>query len=233
MDRQYIRDTQIIERYLQRRLTADEEAAFEEAYLGDPELLKELQTAELLQRGLKELATPTRSEQRETTVARSGMGSPRYALAASLVAGIALAWSGFLYRENHALRNDAPVGAASEARLVPLIAVRGSDANVIEASTAVPWTVLLLDPGFTPYDRYRATVVSRGAGGEELFSVDQLTPTYEGLLAVAVPSERLTPGDYDVVLAGRMHDWPADVGFDDLGRTPVTVTVTVTVSPTR
>jgi hypothetical protein len=233
MDRQYIRDTQVIERYLQRRLTADEEAAFEEAYLGDPELLKELETAELLQRGVKALGTPPRGEQRETSVARSGVGSPRYALAASLVAGIALAWSGFLYRENQTLRNDArPAGAATEARLVPLIAVRGSDANVIEASTVVPWTVLLLDPGFTPYDRYRAAVVSRG-GGEELFSVDELTPTYEGLLAVAVPSERLTPGDYDVVLAGRMHDWPADLPFDDLGRTPVTVTVTVTVTPTR
>ena len=38
MDRQYIRDTQVIERYLQGRLTAAEEQAFEEAYLADPEL---------------------------------------------------------------------------------------------------------------------------------------------------------------------------------------------------
>jgi hypothetical protein len=80
--------------------------------------------------------------------------------------------------------------------------------------------VLLLDPGFTPYDEYRATVVRRNDAAERL-SVAGLTPSYEGLLAVVVSSRLLTPGDYDVVLAGRMRDWTA---FDDLGRTALTVT---------
>ena len=40
MDRQYIRDHQVIERYLSGALTADEEQAFEEAYLGDAEIFR-------------------------------------------------------------------------------------------------------------------------------------------------------------------------------------------------
>ena len=48
MDRQYIRDHAVIERYLSGALTAEEERAFEEAYLGDQELLDQLQAAERL-----------------------------------------------------------------------------------------------------------------------------------------------------------------------------------------
>jgi hypothetical protein len=225
MDRQYIRDTQVIERYLQGRLTAAEESAFEEAYLGDAELLKELETAELLQRGLKALEPAPGNEQPHYGSARTAAGSPRYALAASLVAGIALTSSSYLYLENRVLREGAaPPDTVAGARLVPLVAVRGDNAYVIEAATTGEWIVLLLDPGFTPYDRYRAAVVGRDTpASEELFSVDGLTPSYEGMLAVVVPNGRLTPGDYEIVLAGRMRDWPEARAFDDLGRTPVTV----------
>ena len=83
--------------------------------------------------------------------------------------------------------------------------------------------MLLLDPGFTPYDRYRATVVRR-TDGAELFSVDGLTPSYEGQLGVSMPSRLLTPGDYEVALAGRMRDWPEQRASDDLGTTAFTVT---------
>ena len=221
MNRQYIRDNQVVERYLQGRLTADEQTAFEEAYLGDAELLQELKTADLLRRGLEAHDVANRSTHRPSAVARGG-GAPRYALAASLVAGIALASSSYLFVENRELRG---ANVAPGARLVPLLTVRGGDPNRIEAAATNDWTVLLLDPGFTPYDGYRATVVRR-TGGAELLSVDGLTPSYEGLLAVVVPSRLLTPGDYDVVLAGRMRDWPEGRAFDDLGRTALTVTAT-------
>jgi hypothetical protein len=224
MNRQYIRDNQVVERYLQGRLTADEETAFEEAYLGDPELFQELKAADLLRRGLAAHDAAQQREQRPSAPARSA-AAPRYALAASLVAGIALAFSSYLFVENRALRDGSSATAvdlASGARLVPLLAVRGGDANSIEAAATNDWTVLLLDPGFTPYDRYRAALVRRD--GAELLSVDGLTPSYEGLLAVLVPSRVLTPGDYDVVLSGRMRDWPEQRAADDLGRTALTVT---------
>ena len=50
MDRRYIRDNQVIERYLKGTLTADEERAFEELYLGDPDLLDEIELVDGLAR---------------------------------------------------------------------------------------------------------------------------------------------------------------------------------------
>ena len=220
MNRQYIRDNQVVERYLQGRLTADEQAAFEEAYLGDAELLQELKTADLLRRGLEAHDAAQRREQRPSAAALRSAAAPRYALAASLVAGIALSFSSYLFVENRELRSEnfAP------ARILPLVTVRGDNPNSIEAAATNDRTVLLLDPGFTPYDRYRATVVRRSDGGTELFSVDGLTPSYEGQVGVSMPSRLLTPGDYEVALAGRMRDWPEQRASDDLGTTAFTVT---------
>jgi hypothetical protein len=222
MDRQYIRDNQIIERYLQGRLTADEETAFEEAYIGDPDLFQELKAADLLRRGLELNEEDTSALQRPTPTARADT-APRYALAASLVAGIALVWSGYLFVENRALRGDAfAANIAPAGRVVPLLTVRGGAPNQIEAAATNDWTVLLLDP-FVPYDRYGATLTRRGASAE-LLVVDGLTPSYEGQLAVVVPSRLLTPGEYDVVLTGRMRDWPEQRASDNLGPTAFSVT---------
>ena len=223
MDRQYIRDNQVIERYLQGRLTADEETAFEEAYIGDPDLFQELKTADSLRRGLELHEADQQGLERPTPSARAD-AAPRYALAASLVAGIALASSAYLFVENQALRGDDVTADAAPGRVVPLLTVRGDEPNRIDAATSSDWTVLLLDPGFTLYERYRATLVRRGAAeAAALLSVDGLTPSYEGQLAVVVPSGLLTPGDYDVVLTGRMRDWPEQRASDSLGRTALTV----------
>ena len=221
MDRQYIRDNLVIERYLQGRLTADEQSAFEEAYIGDPDLFTELKAADLLRRGL-ELHGADR--ERPPSATPRGLAAPRYALAASLVAGIGLATSAYLFVENTALRGEtAATGISAGARVVPLLAVRGGEPNRIEAVAADDWTVLLLDP-FVPYDRYGATLMRRGGG--ELLAVDDLTPSYESQLAVVVPSRLLTPGDYEVAITGRMRDWPEQRAADDLGRTAFTVTAT-------
>ena len=137
MDRQYIRDNQVIERYLQGRLTADEETAFEEAYIGDPDLFQELKTASLLRRGL-ELHDADESGQQRPSSAVRGVAAPRYAIAASLVAGIALAASAYLFVENSALRGEtAGFGITAGARVVPLVTVRGSEPNRIEALSLI------------------------------------------------------------------------------------------------
>ena len=223
MDRQYIRDNQLIERYLQGRLTADEEAAFEEAYIGNPALFQELKAAELLRRGLELHEADSSGGQPQSSPVRSA-SAPRYALAASLVAAIGLALSAYLFVDNRALRGEAVATAAAPGRVVPLLAVRGGEPNRIEAAESNDWTVLLLDPGFSPYDRYRATLVRRsGTEAAELLSVDGLSPSYEGQLAVVVPSRLLAPGQYDLILTARMRDWPEQRASDDVARTAFTV----------
>jgi hypothetical protein len=109
--------------------------------------------------------------------------------------------------------------------LLPLVSVRGGGgANVVAAPAADEWTVLLLDGSFTDYDRYRAVVVRRDAGAEqELLRLDGMTATYEGMLAVGLPGRVLTPGEYEVRLAGGRADWPAGRDLDELTRTPLTV----------
>jgi hypothetical protein len=223
MDRQYIRDNQVIERYLQGRLTPDEETAFEEAYIGDPDLFQELKAADLLQRGL-ELHDADESGKQRSISPSHRADAPRYALAASLVAAIGLASSAYLFVENRTLRGEAVATDAAPGRVVPLLAVRGANPNRIEAAVSNDWTVLLLDPGFSPYDRYSATLVRRaGTEAAELLSVDGLTPSYEGQLAVVVPSRLLTPGEYEVALTARMRDWPAQRASDDIARTVFSV----------
>lgn len=229
MDRQHIREGQIVERYLQGKLSAAEEQAFEEAYLGDADLLAELEAAERLRDGLKDLHEVERGA-RPPPRARwlELAGSPRYGIAASVVAAAALVASGMLFVQNRGLESavTAPLAAASNMRLLPLVSVRGAgDANVIGAPASDEWAVLLLDPGFADYDRYRAVLVRvDGAAEQEILRLDGMTPTYEQQLALGLPGRVLAPGAYEVRLAGGRRDWPAGRALDELGRTRLTVT---------
>jgi hypothetical protein len=223
MDRQRIRDEQIVERYFQGKLTPDEEQAFEEAYLADRELLEELEVAERLRQGLRDHADLGQAEQAPRRAGWLG-ARPPYALAASVVAAFALASSGVLYVENRELRNtvDAPSGA----RVLALVSVRGAgNPNTIEAPRAGEPTVLLIDTGFSDYDRYRAVLARRNesAGETELFRSTELEPADDGTVALVLPARALTAGDYEVRLEGGRRDWPAERPLDELSRTPLTV----------
>jgi hypothetical protein len=229
MDRQYIRDAQIIERYLLGTLSAAEEQAFEEAYLADAELLDELEVAERLREGVRDLhgAGPAAPQQR-----RSGwlatVASPRFGIAASVVAAAALVSAGALYLQNRVLQSSGPtpLTAATHTRLLPLVSVRGADnANVLVAPPPDEWIVLLLDAGFADYDRYRAMLVRRDRNAEqELLRLDGMTPTYEGLLAVGVPGRMLAVGEYEIRLQAGRADWPIGRDLDELSRTSLRVT---------
>ncbi|HEX5047340.1 MAG TPA: hypothetical protein VFX89_09490 [Gammaproteobacteria bacterium] len=225
MDRQHIRDAQVVERYLSGTLTAAEEQAFEEAYLADPRLLEELEVAERLRAGLKDSSAAGVAASPATPRARwrELVSSPRYGLAASLVAVAALASSTVLLVQNQSLRAGAPLAAQTHTRLLQLVSVRGADnPNEIAAPAPGEWTVLLVDPGFGDYDVFTAVLVR--AGGAELLRLDGLTPTYEGQLALGMPGGLLVPGRYEIRLSGGNRDWPATQKLDELGRTPLTVT---------
>jgi hypothetical protein len=221
MDRQHIRDTLVIERYLQGKLSAAEEEQFEEAYLTDPELLAELKLAERLREGFKDLPldTPARVAAPRTRWLDFA-ASPRYGIAASLVAVAALFASGMLFLQG---QGGEPLTAASRTRVVPLVAVRGGgNPNTIATPAADEWTVFTVDTGRGDYDRYRVTLV-RGDGGE-VAGFDGLTPSGDGTVALGFQGNGLSPGDYEVHLAGRQLDWPAGRADDDLSRLPLTIT---------
>lgn len=227
MDRQYIQDQQIIERYLNDQLSAGEAQAFEEYYMTDPGVLEELQLAERLKQGLQAL-----NDAGELSRSRGRNGlpglfrSPIFAAAASILAVVSIVFSGVTYRENLGLRSVAqraenPVTT----RLIPLISVRGgSDVNVAVTNDD-EWTVLLVDAGFTPYDEYRASVTRTDAGDvEPIWQLGGLTPTYDEQIAVGLPGSLLVPGEYEIRIAGRMSDWAADRGLEEVSRMPFTIT---------
>ena len=227
MDRQQIRDNQLVERYLNGTLSPAEEQAFEEAYLADPQLEEEVDLAERLRTAFKDFDAAGSGERVAPPRARrlDLLSSPRYALAASLVAAVALASTAALYVQNQALRGGGAgetFAAEGQTRLLPLVSVRGAaNPNEIAAPAAGEWTVLLLDPGFGEYDVYRAVLARRD--GQEVLRRDRITPTYEGLLALGVPGEMLSPGSYEIRLSGGRRDWPAARELDELSRTPLTV----------
>src|SRR5262245_66509912 len=106
MDRQYIRDHQVIERYLKGELSADEEQAFEEAYLADQELLDEIELVERLGDGLKRLkASGGIAAPRAAGRLRVFFASPQFAEAASVMLVVRIVFSSVMYRVYRDIRS--------------------------------------------------------------------------------------------------------------------------------
>jgi hypothetical protein len=224
MDRQYIREHQVIERYLKRELTADEEKDFEETYLGDPDLLDEIELVERLRDGLKELKASGGVAPRRGAWFRT-LATPQYAAAASMLLAASLVVSGALYVQNLALRQGQNLVAnGGITRIVPLVGIRGGSEIVVEAPDASELAVLLVDPGFTRHDSYRA-VVSRRSNETltEIWAADGLAADFQDQIAISMPSRLLTPGDYEIAIAGRMKDWPAGRGPEPVEQVAVKI----------
>jgi hypothetical protein len=211
MDRQYIRDHQVIERYLSGALTADEEQAFEEAYLGDQELLDQVQAAERLREGITELDSAGGLERlRPSGRWRQWFASPQYAAAASVLLAVSVGFSAMLLREVTELRRDNFAQTSPSTRLVRLEALRGGDAPEISAPAPDELTVLQLDSGVVAYDTYRGTLTRRaGDRSETVWSRADLVASDDTIL-ISVAGRTLPPGDYEARLEGRMNDWPAE-----------------------
>jgi hypothetical protein len=216
-----------MERYLQGKLSADEERAFEETYLADQELLDELILTEKLQQGLKLVGAPAPSAVRERAGGpawRSFLRSPQYAAAASVLLGLSVLVSVGLLVQNQTLRENANLsGDAAITRLVPLLAVRGVAPAEMDAPGPDEWIVFLLDAAFTEYDDYRATLTRRGSPPRTVRRLDGLAPSYDGYIALGLSGRTLSSGDYEVLLEGRMRDWPADRAYEQISLTPLSI----------
>lgn len=230
MDRQYIEDHQVVERYLRGSLRPDEEQAFEEAYLGDPELLDEVQRVEGMQSAFKELDARGGLRQREASGGwLNALRSPQYAAAASIALVASLALSTVLYLDNRSLRSDGELlvdGGVD--KVLPLMQTRGAESvNQLIASDE-GMTVLLPDAGFDEYDSYRVTVSrDTGAASEIVVTDDGITLSVVGgipSVPLLVPNRLLTPGEYRVEVLGRMTDWPADRDFVPVNEFGLSVT---------
>lgn len=226
MDMNKINENLLIERYLQGTLTKEEEEAFEEAFIGSPEILDQLETAERLRHGLKDLGAVERAELPggHGTGVTGLFRSPRYAMAATVFLAVSLLFTGTLYKQNLDLSAARIAGEAASTQIVPLHTVRGTSGsepfNTVEPGTAGSRLVLMLDPGFEPYSHYRATLARLGEGdaAETLLQLDDMQPGYEDMLALGLQSDLLTQGIYEVRVEGWRSEWPANQEFEPINR---------------
>lgn len=196
MDRNYVIENQIVDRYMRGELSNDENTAFEEFYLSDRETLAELELAEKLEVGLKNAAHQGRLEapSRRGWFVRAAT-SPQWAAAASVLLVFSLMYNGFVQRQS----KSGPDVASPQ--LIPLIATRSAAPAAVVQHAPDRWIVLLVDPGIDPYDDYRATVIDQA--GQAIREVEGLQPGYEDLLAVGIAGASLVPGRYDLVVKAR------------------------------
>lgn len=210
MDRNYIEQHLLIDRYVQGRLEGSELDEFEERLVWDESLVDEVRLAEHLREGLREAsAAPSHTARRpgfDLVAMVSGvLAVPQYAAAASFLLAVTLTAGVFMSPlVNVGGQSGTP---ALQTDIVPLFTTR-SDGVTEVAVEPGHWTVLLVDV-IGDYAAYRATVRKDEPDASPIWTQDGLMPTYPDSLAVGMPGSLLAAGRYLLTIDGVL---PGDTG---------------------
>ncbi len=203
----------VVERYVAGKLSADDEARFEEHYLDCPACTQAIEDAERLRRGLAMVAAQDLVVRRSiftaaARVLRTGRGAM---LAAALLvvlllpAGLAWQRAGRLDAELAAARREL----ADERRprintpILTLGLTRVDEPPMQQISIAPEpeWIVLAVELGDAARPRYRA-VLTAAAGDAVIWESAGLEPSYRGTVTLSLHSSLLPPGEYVLDLIG-------------------------------
>ncbi len=219
MDRRYIEENQIIDRYLMDKLSDDEMETFEQLFLEDPEIVREIEIRKLFIRGIRQADRTgllPMSEDESSSLWRwlPGMG-PAFPAVAAVSAAILLVVAMLQYNQITRLQNvnAEQVGQIGQLMapqantlLVPLGLTRGATPGAepvvrVHLSSTVEQVILALDIEFLSFDNYRLSLDREGAG--QLWSSDSASAPP----AVVIPAGLLVPGDYYLqIYAARSGD---------------------------
>jgi len=209
MNLKEIHETDLMERYLQGRLSERDQQAFEERYLGDAEILAELERVEKLQQGLGDtVAAGYDSGFRPAKGPGAFFRSPQYAMAASILMLFSFGLSGMLYQQ---LQQRQPQAGPDLLPLVTGTRLNGSGPppNVISPADTGRWLNVAVDRNRRDAAVFRATVYRETS--QEPVRIWQvsglqagtgLPAGYEDMIAVNLPAAVLPAGDYRLLLEG-------------------------------
>lgn len=206
MDQEYISEHNVIERYLAGRLTDEERAAFEERCLWCSDTLQELEVAERLREGLRDVATPADTVAERGLLAR-WLLSPQWAAAASVMLVVSLATTGWLLTQTH-----DPDAALATTQVYSIEMTRSGETLpvVVRIGPDDRWVVLLVYPELGRHDGYRAELYRRGEA-PPVWQASGIPPGSSDSLALTLPAPLLSPGDYRLGVLGLNDGAPGDV----------------------
>ncbi len=219
MDRRYIEENQIIDRYLMDKLSDDEMETFEQLFLEDPEIVREIEIRKLFIRGIRQadrtgLLQISEDESSSLWHWLPGMG-PAFPAVAAVTAAILLVVAVQQYNQITRLQNvnAEQVGQIGQLMapqantlLLPLGLTRGATPGAepvvrVHLSSTVEQVILTLDIEFLSFDNYRLSLDREGAG--QLWSSDSNSAPP----AIVLPAGLLVPGDYYLqIYAARSGD---------------------------
>lgn len=229
MDREYISQHNVIERYLSGRLKDEERDAFEERCLWCSETLQELEVAERLREGLRDVDM---SHAPAPAPARGPLTrwlfSPQWAAAASVMLVVSLGTTGWLLTQMQApddglvpsrgpsidrtrgegtapliIRAGSQTTGLATTLVYSIEMTRGGDApsTVVRVGPDDRWVVLLVYPELSRHERYRAELYRSGET-RQLWQASEIPPGTAESLALTLPAELLAPGDYRLGVIG-------------------------------
>ena len=204
MDRQYIDNHHIIERYLADRLSDAERAEFEAYYLEHPDVVQEMETVARFKAGLMDLE---RAGELDALIAgRPRTGSLNYLVAAAAIAAVAVGVTLFATRDSHlpsllagsptllVTGNDRPPTIGAIQRVFRTRST-GADAEIQlpAGRQAIALEVL-------PESEGRSFGASLATARRVLATASGLTTNADGLVPIYLDSSRLEPGSYELTL---------------------------------
>jgi len=213
MDRNYIDNHHVVARYLADQLSEDERRAFEEHFIANPEMVKEIEAAARVKVGLHKLRETGELESVLKPIA--WFRNSRYlALAASIIV-VALGVTLWFGRSAF----EPPTLVASVSKLVDgagkplaiansyaILRTRGfsydADIELPVAAQAIELRVLpevVANPA-----RYRVAVARIGDDGSltAVGAIKGLTPADDDFVTLYFDSERLSVGRYQLTISG-------------------------------
>ena len=214
MDRRYIDENQIIDRYLLNKLSDEEMVAFEQFFLEDPELVQEIEIRKCFIRGIRK-ADRTGMLHFENDKSSSlwqwlPVMHPSFPAVAAVSAALLLVVAVLQYDQITRLQGvnakqvsqiDQLMAPQVNTLLVPLGRTRGAttrDEPVIRVhlSSAVDQVILSLDTEHLNFENYRLSLDREGSGQLWSSDSDSAPP------AVVLPAGLLKPGDYYLQIYG-------------------------------